>query len=161
MKHSTEKGVGGEWRYKQWTQPYEHREWYVQSRSRKMPHVPDAAHYGELVRLGKGLATDKLVLVTSGDWDYRAVLPQPTASEPMAVPCLHSLTASHASPLMGHALESLRSCQLVWNWLAHVKQFGHTNGLVLSMDNQLHAALSECHVAVSREPTRWPLLAAL
>ena len=46
MKHSTEIGVGGEWRYKQWTQPYEHREWYVQSRSRKMPHGPDAAHYG-------------------------------------------------------------------------------------------------------------------
>ena len=103
LRHSTERGANGQFRYKQWTQPYEHREAFVQSRSRRAPHGPDAAHYGELTRLAKGIAADKLVLVTAGDWDYRS---------------------------------------LVWNWLAHVRSFGHTNALVLSMDHELHQALS-------------------
>ena len=107
IKHETEKGVGGSWRYKQWQQPYEHREWYVQSRSRKMPHGPDAAHYGELVKLAKGVARENLVLVTSGDFDYRV---------------------------------------LIWNWLLHVKQFGHSNSVVLSLDRQLHEALIRARV---------------
>ena len=29
------------WRYKQWTQPYIHREAWVQARSRDVPHSPD------------------------------------------------------------------------------------------------------------------------
>jgi hypothetical protein len=103
LRHSTERGVNGQFRYKQWTQPYEHREAYVQSRSRRPPHRPDAAHYAELTRIAKGVAVNRLVLVTAADWDYRA---------------------------------------LAWNWLAHVRQFGHTNAVILSMDRELHRALT-------------------
>lgn len=74
MKHSMEKTRTGEWRFKQWTQPYEHREAYVQSRSRDVPHAPDAAHYAGLVSVAKRVAAGNLVLVTSGDWDYRALV---------------------------------------------------------------------------------------
>ena len=78
LKHSEEKVAGttinGGVRFKQWTQPYEHREAYVQSRSRSIPHAPDAAHYGELVRIAKAAATASLLLVTSGDWDYRGLV---------------------------------------------------------------------------------------
>ena len=73
MKHSME-GTGEKQRFKQWTQPYEHREAYVQSRSRNPPHQPDAEHYGELVKVAKSVATDNLVLVTSGDYDYRGLV---------------------------------------------------------------------------------------
>ena len=31
---------------------------------------------------------------------------------------------------------------LAWNWLAHVRQYGHTNAVVLSMDRELHLALT-------------------
>ena len=73
MKHSME-GTGEKQRFKQWTQPYEHREAYVQSRSRNPPHQPDAEHYGELVKVAKSVANDNLVLVTSGDYDYRGLV---------------------------------------------------------------------------------------
>ena len=69
LKHSMEKTRSGESRFKQWTQPYEHREAYVQSRSRHPPHGADAEHYGGLVAVAKSVATENLVLVTSGDWD--------------------------------------------------------------------------------------------
>ena len=66
--------INGGKRFIQWTQPYEHREAYVQTRSRRVPHTNDAEHYGELIRVAEKVATSKLVLVTSGDWDYRGLV---------------------------------------------------------------------------------------
>ena len=64
------------WRFKQWTQPYLHREAWVQTRSRGLPHhpVPPEAHYGHLVSVARRVQTDNLVVVTSGDWDYRELV---------------------------------------------------------------------------------------
>ena len=74
MKHDMERTKAGTMRFKQWAQPYEHREAYVQSRARVPPHAPDAAHYGGLVRVAQRVASGKLVLLTSGDWDYRGLV---------------------------------------------------------------------------------------
>lgn len=46
----------------------------MQAKPRRAPHLPDAAHYGELVRRARAVATEGLVLVTSGDWDYRELV---------------------------------------------------------------------------------------
>ena len=46
-----------------------------QARSRRPPHAPDPnGAYAPLVRLAKSVARAKLVLVTSGDWDYRELV---------------------------------------------------------------------------------------
>ena len=60
--------------FKQWEQPYEHREAFVQSRTRRLPHQPDEAHYSELVREARRVQSDGLVLMTAGDWDYRELV---------------------------------------------------------------------------------------
>lgn len=74
LKHVRESTPHG-WRYKQWTQPYIHRESWVQSRSRSMPHAPDPkTHYAELVREAKRVQSGGLVVLTSGDWDYRELV---------------------------------------------------------------------------------------
>ena len=74
LKHVRENTDRG-WRYKQWTQPYIHREAWVQSRSREMPHAPDpATKYAQLVGVAKSVASKGLVVMTSGDWDYRGLV---------------------------------------------------------------------------------------
>ena len=74
LKHVRENTPRG-WRWKQWTQPYIHREAWVQSRDRQMPHAPDpATHYAALVREAKRVQTRGLVVLTSGDWDYRELV---------------------------------------------------------------------------------------
>ena len=61
--------------YSMWFQPYEHREAYVQSRSRKIPHQPDpTTTYADLVREARRVQQDGLVVVTAGDWDYRELI---------------------------------------------------------------------------------------
>lgn len=67
-------GEGNMKGYQMWFQPYEHREAYVQSRSRRMPHWPDEAHYADAIREGRRVQTDGLVLMTAGDWDYRELV---------------------------------------------------------------------------------------
>jgi len=63
------------WRFKQWTQPYIHREAWVQARPRKVPWQPDPeTTYAALVRVAQRVQTGGLVLVTSGDWDYRELV---------------------------------------------------------------------------------------
>ena len=62
------------WRYKQWTQPYIHREAWVQSRSREMPTAPDSAAYAGLVAAAKNVQVRNLVVVTAGDFDYRDIV---------------------------------------------------------------------------------------
>ena len=63
------------WRYKQWTQPYLHREAWTQARVRNAPHAPDPrGAYVDLVTVAKRVAVDGLVLMTSGDWDYRNIV---------------------------------------------------------------------------------------
>lgn len=61
--------------YKMWSQPYEHREAYVQSRRRKRPHDPDpTTTYSQLVKTASQVQKDGLVVVTAGDWDYREII---------------------------------------------------------------------------------------
>ena len=61
--------------YTMWSQPYEHREAYVQSRSRKRPHEPDpTTTYAGLVSVAKRIQKDGLVFVTAGDFDYREMI---------------------------------------------------------------------------------------
>eukprot|EP00854_Cymbomonas_tetramitiformis_P013777 gene13777-16284_t len=55
-------------------QPYEHREAYVQSRSRDIPHPAGYSHYSGLVALAQSMQKDGMVIVTSGDWDYRELV---------------------------------------------------------------------------------------
>lgn len=76
LKHVRENLKGGDsWRFKQWAQPYIHREAWVQYRSRNIPHQPDpATTYAPLVRVARSVATNNLVLVTSGDFDYRELV---------------------------------------------------------------------------------------
>ena len=74
LKHVREETPRG-WRYKQWTQPYIHRESWVQSRSRKQPHEPDPlGKYASLVGVARRVQLNGLVVVTSGDWDYRELV---------------------------------------------------------------------------------------
>ncbi len=70
VREETERG----WRYKQWAQPYIHREAWVQSRSRRPPHDPDPRNYAQLVHVARQVAKEGLVVVTSGDWDYRELV---------------------------------------------------------------------------------------
>ena len=76
LKHERErKPTPRGWRYKQWSQPYIHREAWVQHRSRDLPHFPDpSTTYAALVAAARRVATDNLVLVTAGDWDYRELV---------------------------------------------------------------------------------------
>ena len=75
LKHERERKLTPRgWRYKQWSQPYIHREAWVQHRSRDLPHFPDPATYAALVAAARRVATDNLVLVTAGDWDYRELV---------------------------------------------------------------------------------------
>lgn len=75
LKHVREKGAGGGWRYKQWTQPYIHREAWVQHRGRAVPHAPDPqTTYAALAQAARRVAADNLVIVTAGDWDYRELV---------------------------------------------------------------------------------------
>ena len=67
-------GEGNMKGYQMWFQPYEHREGFVQSRSRRMPHRPEPQNYAELVSEARRVQTDGLVIVTSGDWDYREIV---------------------------------------------------------------------------------------
>ena len=60
--------------YKMWGQPYLHREDYVQSRSRRPPHPPDPQVYAGLVALARRVQSEGLVILTSGDWDYREIV---------------------------------------------------------------------------------------
>ena len=60
--------------YKMWFQPYEHREAYVQSRSRKAPHGSAGEQYAGLVRVAQSVQRDGVVVVTSGDFDYREIV---------------------------------------------------------------------------------------
>jgi hypothetical protein len=74
LQHFREETKRG-WRYKQWTQPYIHREAWVQARSREIPHAPDPkAAYAKLVAVARRVQTRGLVVVTSGDWDYRELV---------------------------------------------------------------------------------------
>ena len=74
LRHVRENTPRG-WRWKQWTQPYIHREAWVQSRSRELPHLPDPkTHYAALVREAKRVQSRGLVVLTSGDWDYRELV---------------------------------------------------------------------------------------
>jgi hypothetical protein len=68
LKHARNKrGV-----FEMWQQPYEHREAEVQSKGRRPPHPPDpATHYAGLVAEARRVASGKLVILTSADWDYR------------------------------------------------------------------------------------------
>ena len=71
VREQTRKG----WRYKQWTQPYIHREAWVQTRSREQPHGPDpGTTYASLVGVARRVAVDGLVVVTAGDFDYRELV---------------------------------------------------------------------------------------
>ena len=76
LKHERERKLTPRgWRYKQWSQPYIHREAWVQHRSRDLPHFPDpTTTYAALVAAARRVATDNLVLVTAGDWDYRELV---------------------------------------------------------------------------------------
>ena len=68
-------GEGNMKGYTMWSQPYEHREAYVQSRRRKRPHEPDpTTTYVELVRVAKRIQKDGMVFVTAGDFDYREMI---------------------------------------------------------------------------------------
>ena len=62
--------------YRMWGQPYIHREAWVQSKSRRMPHSPDPpeAHYAALVRAARGVARHRLVVMAAGDFDFREVV---------------------------------------------------------------------------------------
>ena len=74
IKHDTESGPTGR-RYKMWGQPYEHREQYVQSRSRRAPHAPNPdTVYAGLAAAARAVARDNLVVMTSGDFDYRELV---------------------------------------------------------------------------------------
>lgn len=75
LRHTREETARG-WRYKQWTQPYLHREAWVQARRRSVPHRPDprSSHYAPLVAAARRVACERLVMLTSGDWDYRELV---------------------------------------------------------------------------------------
>ena len=61
--------------YKMWGQPYLHREDYVQSRIRRAPHTPDTKQtYAGLVALAGQVQQGGLVVLTSGDWDFRDIV---------------------------------------------------------------------------------------
>jgi len=75
IRHDMENGEHGGKRYKMWGQPYEHREQYVQSRSRRAPHAPNpATTYAGLAAAARAVARDNLVLMASGDFDYREIV---------------------------------------------------------------------------------------
>lgn len=59
-------------RFKQWEQPHEHREMFVQSRSRSPPHGPDPlTTYGGLVSAARHVQREGLVMLAAADFDYR------------------------------------------------------------------------------------------
>ena len=61
--------------YTMWFQPYEHREAYVQTRSRRPPHEADASStYAGLVAEARRVEKDGMVIVTPGDFDYRELV---------------------------------------------------------------------------------------
>lgn len=60
--------------YQMWSQPYEHREAFVQSRTRRMPHRPDPGTYAALIAEARRVQKDGMVVTTSGDWDYREIV---------------------------------------------------------------------------------------
>ncbi|EOD04251.1 hypothetical protein EMIHUDRAFT_453936, partial [Emiliania huxleyi CCMP1516] len=69
LKHAMDKHG----KFKQWEQPYEHREGFVQSRLRSPPHRPRPnVEYAGLVALAARLAPrGGPVLLAAADWDYR------------------------------------------------------------------------------------------
>lgn len=68
-------GEGNMKGYTMWSQPYEHREAYVQSRKRLPPHDPDpSTTYEGLVRVARRIQKGGVVILTAGDWDYREMV---------------------------------------------------------------------------------------
>ena len=61
--------------YKMWSQPYIHREAWVQSRLRRWPHPPDPErHYSDLVRHARRVQRDNLVVMAAADFDWREII---------------------------------------------------------------------------------------
>ena len=142
LKHSMEKTANGAMRFKQWTQPYEHREAYVQAKSRRIPHRPDAAHYGTLVNLARPIA-DKaggLLLVTVADFDYRELALNWVA---------HARKLGHANTLvlsMDTELHALLTARGVASFddSANLAAWNHT-----CLQRHIQAVRMERHVAVA------------
>ena len=63
-------------KFSQWGQPYVHREVWVQSKSRRMPHSPDPpeTHYATLIRAAHDVARDNLVVMSAADFDFREIV---------------------------------------------------------------------------------------
>lgn len=73
--HVCKPGEGNLKGYKMWGQPYIHREAWVQSKSRRMPHSPDPPHehYGTLVRTARSLQENGLIVMAAADFDFREI----------------------------------------------------------------------------------------
>jgi len=57
--------------YTMWSQPYEHREYFVQSRSRRPLHGASPHTYAGLVEVARRASVGGLVLLAAADFDYR------------------------------------------------------------------------------------------
>lgn len=62
--------------YRMWGQPYIHREAWVQSKTRKMPHSPDPPHehYHEVVQAAHAVQQHNLVVMAAADYDFREII---------------------------------------------------------------------------------------
>jgi len=68
-------GEGSMKGYTMWSQPYEHRQYYVESRSRRAPHGADpATTYAGLVAVAKRASVGGLVLLAASEFDYRLLI---------------------------------------------------------------------------------------